>query len=168
MTTFNPGEGATISATSVEQQTAGHIWLIQALEASPANPTGINYLTSSSSDDPGGELSAELALPVQTTVANDGTVTIVTPPPFASVSYSSGNGNMSASNPWQALVWLSIKQANLEILQKADSFVTWGIAGSATGVAGTNATFSATYKLPTTFAVDGTGQQVRTAKEYLS
>lgn len=125
-------------------------------------------MTSSSSDDPDGKLSAELTLPIKIAVASNGAVTIDVPSPFGVAAYSSGSGDMTANNPWHALVWLSIPQASLELDQKADSFVQYSVAGSFTGVASTNATFSATYSLPTTYTVNELGQQIRTAKEYLS
>lgn len=52
MAAITPGSGATITASTIEAFFTGAIWLLQNLEADTTrNPTGINNVTSSISDD---------------------------------------------------------------------------------------------------------------------
>lgn len=52
MSSITPGNGATITASTIEAFFSGAIWLLQNLEADVTrNPSGINNITSSISDD---------------------------------------------------------------------------------------------------------------------
>ena len=178
MTAKTPGSGGTDQTNTVEAGTVHLIRLIQSLEADNArNPSGLNYVTSSVSED-SRSLSASISLPCNLTTNSDQTsyaiaaIDYFTVPSGGSTAYTAGSGGtFRGTNVQQALIQHLIAQKNLELDSVKNpagaSCITYSI-DNATGINMGNAIFTATLSsLPLEVTNNSNGQQTTSGHAYL-
>lgn len=170
MATRNPGDGGSYPGiNSREKYTALLIWARQILERSTANnPSAINRLRSSVSDD-SGLLVAEYITPATLSVNLDGSLKIAIPEHLTGIQFTSGTGGEDgATNLNAALIESTVKQKLLEISQGTSTRIGITISvNDSSATAEENCTFTISYNLPTEPVLSGSGQ-TREATNYLA
>lgn len=179
MATKTPGSGGTDQTTTIEAGTVHLIRLIQSLEADSArNPSGLNNITSSTSDD-SRTISASINLPCNLIASSDGTtyqivaIDYFTQPPGQVAAYTAGSGGtFKGATVQQALIQHLIAQNNLEFSSQNNptngNYITYQISNASSAGNG-NAVFSATVSgAPLDISNNANGQQISSGKTYLT
>jgi hypothetical protein len=173
MAVFNSGSGATINVTSWEKYLAALLWLYQFIEGDVVkNPQGINYLTSSASDDGIKAINANFTCPCLVTTDSSGEVKISGSTSFVGVTFSVGTGgDAKADNLIGAIIEATIKVRAFELTTSRNpgalNYLSWNVTALGDEPPGLTGTFSSTYSMPTEFSVNAQGQQIRQAVDYL-
>lgn len=178
MTTKTPGSGGTDQTASVEAGTVHLVRLLQSLEADTTrNPSGINNIISSTSDDDR-TFTATINIPINVNMTNDSTsyqlaaIDYLTTPSGADPHYVAGSGGTFKATTIQgALIQHIIYQKNLELDANKNptgvSYVSYQISNVAT-LGNGNATFAAQLtNLPLLVTNNSDGTQITSGKTYL-
>lgn len=175
MTAFNAGSGATINVTSWEKYLAALLWLYQSIEGDVTkNPQGINYLTSSASDDGIKAINASFTCPCLVTTDANGKANFSGSTSFVGTTFSVGTGgDAKADNLISAIIEATIKLRIFEMDVSRNpgtllNYLSWNVTTLGNEPPGLTGTFSSTYSMPTEFSVNAQGQQVRQAVDYLA
>ncbi len=178
MATKTPGSGGTDQTTTIEAGTIHLIRLIQALEAdSTRNPSGINNLTSTVSED-SRTIAATVNLPCNLVSTSDQTtnqvqaIDYLTQPQGQPPAYTPGSGGtFRGTTVQQALIQHVIAQRTLEINPAQNptgaNYIEYQISSVTAGGNG-NAVFTATLTgLPLEVANNSNGTQTTSGRAYL-
>ena len=173
MATITAGSGGTITATTLEAFFVTAIRRLQTLEKSSTyNPSSINNVTSSISDD-SSSFNASVTFPLNLTTDGDGESPFVCVDYLvgASGQYSTGSGGtITAPNLVRAIFEATLRLSNLEIQPVKNpqnlNCLSWTITKSDIGSAN-HATFSLTVSNFPLEIVDGGDSQTTKGKEYL-
>lgn len=171
-----PGSNGTDQTTSIEAGTIHLIRLIQSLEADPTrNPSGINNITSSVSED-NRSLSASINLPCNLTISSDRatyqiqSIDYFTQPQGQASAYTPGtDGTFRGATIQQALIQHIIAQRNLELDSTKNptnaNYIDYQITA---GTTANNSIFNATLTgLPLDTTNNSNGTQTTSGKSYL-
>lgn len=179
MTTITPGTGATITSTTIESFFCGAIWLLQNLESDVArNPSGINNVTSTISDD---SRSISGSANFLTTVESDTngkalftTTDYLTTPANASAHWIPGTGGTIKSATIQGAIFEAVRFINNLESQVAKNpegkkTVSWSLQSSNDSEVSTvNIALAITFtNFPLTYSFNAAGTQTLTGKAYL-
>ncbi|MEB3277839.1 MAG: hypothetical protein VKK42_02810 [Lyngbya sp.] len=173
MTTFNPGTGGSLQATTQEGQVWGAVLFLQKVEADSAkNVNGANLVTSTvDQDDNTASISG--TIPCFASIGGAGGTNYAYTDPYLNANFVEGTGgDGTASNILAAvaervmMLYLSqmnqAKNPNAVIL--VESFTHTVATSSEAGFIGANATLSFSLSLPTTMNFNGV-EEVRVARE---
>ena len=178
MATITPGSGATITAATAESFLPAAIWLVQALENDTArNPSAINNVTSSMSDD-SQSLTASINFFATVTDDNAGNAIFtaldyLTTPSGQPAHWTAGSGGTIQASTIQGAIFECVRFIdNLENTSaknpQAKKCVSYSITSASLGSATPSANISiniTNFPLETTRAADGT--QTVKGKDYL-
>jgi len=173
MATITAGSGGSITATTLEAFFVAAIRRLQTLEKTPTyNPSALNYVTSTVSDD-SSSFSATVTFPLTYVTDGDGTTNFTVEDYLtgASSQYNAGaGGTITASNLVKAIFESSLRIAALEIQPAKNpqnlSCVSWSISKNETGSA-QQGTYSLTViNFPLEITDSGDSQTTK-GKEYL-
>lgn len=178
MATITPGSGSTITASTIESFFCGAVWLLQSLEADTVrNPTGINNVISSTSDD---SRSATGTITIRATVTDDSNGNMVlspsdylTTPSGGTVHWSPGSGGTITSSTIQGAIFEAARLIdslenqpikNPEGLKTIAYTITNGNTEN-TGLAEIQISFTS---FPLTFTFNADGTQSLKGRSYLT
>jgi hypothetical protein len=178
MTIITPGSSATITATTIEKFFTAVIWKLQALENDTTrNPSAINNVTSSMSDD-SQSLVANLTFSATVATGTGGIATFscidyLTSPSGQPAHWAAGSGGTIASTTIQGAIFEAVRFIDNLELQSAknplgNKCVSYTISSNSSG--GTNAIATVSISItgfPLTTTIAGDGTQSVIGKEYL-
>ena len=173
MATITAGSGGSITATTLESFFVAAIRRLQTLEKNPTyNPSALNYVTSTVSDD-SSSFSATVNFPLSYVTDGDGisNFTVEDYLTNATPQYSAGSGGtITASNLVKAIFEAALRLAALEIQPAKNpqglNCISWTINKNELG--STNqGNFSLTVSNFPLDIVDGGDSQTTKGKEYL-
>ncbi len=173
MTTFTPGTGGSLLATTQEGQVWGAVLFLQKVESdSVKNPNGANLVTSFvDQDDSTASISG--TIPCVASIGANGSTVYTYTDPYTSSGFVKGTGgDGTASNILGAVaervMMLYLSQMNgtknPNAVTLVESFTHAVATSSEAGFVGANATLSFSLTLPTTMTFDGVSE-TRIAKE---
>lgn len=177
MATITPGTNATITANTIEAYLCGAIWLLQNLEADAArNPSGINNITSSISDD-NRTLTGNCTFSGIVTSSATGQLIItcvdyLTTPSGQPAHYSPGTGGTINSATIQGAIFEAAR--TIDLLENDSSkntqglkTISWNVTNGEIGSEGRAIINIGITNFPLTFAFNANGTQSLQGKNYL-
>lgn len=178
MSTITAGSGATISATTAESMLTGLVWLLQTLEASTSrNPTGINNVTSSNSDD---NQAFNATINFKATVADDSSgnavfscIDYLTTPSGSNPHWTPGSGGTITSTTIQGAIWevarlIDLKENTNVSNPTGVKNISWNVTNADIGGSNQSTVNISVTNFPLTITVAANGTQSLAGKEYLS
>ena len=177
MASITASSGGTITANTIEAFFCGSIWLLQSLEADATrNPTSINNVTSTASDD-SRSLTATINLTAQVSENADGNLILIpndylTLPSGQTAHYLAGsNGTISSATIQGALFEAARLIDKLENdstkNQDGRKTVSWSVTNGDIGSGGLATITINVTNFPLTFSFNANGTQSLVGKAYL-
>lgn len=173
MTTFNPGTGGSLLATTQEGQVWGAVLFLQSVEADSAKNVNNANLVTSSVDQDDNTASISGTIPCIASIGASGSTSYTYTDPYTNSGFVEGSsGDGTANNILAAvaervmILYLSQMNGarNPNAVTLVEDFTHTVQQSTEAGFVGANATLSFSLSLPTTMIFDGV-QEVRVAKE---